>query len=277
MNTSQLISTEELAAILDDPRLRLVDASWRLDGHDTRADHARERLPGAVFFDLEAISDTASPLPHMAPTAPAFADAVGALGIGEDDRIVVYDSVGLFSAARVWWLFRIMGAAQVRVLDGGLAKWRREGRAMEVGIPVPASPAVFRPHVNASAVANWADVHRALTGEAQVLDARPAARFRGEAPEPRPGLCAGHMPGALNLPYADVLRADGTLKRGADLQEAIERSGVDLDRPAITTCGSGVTAAILTLALTELGRESRLYDGSWAEWGGREDLPVATG
>lgn len=274
--TDPVISTGELAARLGDGRLKLVDGSWFLDGRDARAAWRAERLPGAVFFDLEALSDRSSPLPHMLPNAADFASAVGAMGIGREAAIVVYDQAGLFSAARVWWTFRAFGAEDVRVLDGGLPKWRAEGRPLDSGGPDPA-PARFDAVLNESRVRDLDQVARALTsGSAQVLDARPTARFRGEAPEPRAGLRSGHMPGALNLPFGAVLNADGTLKDAEALRAAFEGAGVDLSRPVTTTCGSGVTAAILTLALARLGIEAPVYDGSWAEWGGRQDTPVAT-
>jgi len=271
-----LISTTELAARLNDPVLRIVDGSWHLDGRDARADFEAGHIPGAVFFDLDAISDHTTDLPHMLPDAATFAEAAGALGIAETDTIVVYDTVGLFSAARVWWTFRVMGAREVFVLDGGLPAWRAEGRPIETG-PARTTPTRFDPSPNPAAVADVPTVMAALTGDAQVIDARPAARFRGEQPEPRTGLRPGHMPGALNLPMKSVLDAAGRLKRGSDLEASFRQAGVDPDRPIVTTCGSGVTAAVLTLALAELGRDSRLYDGSWAEWGRRHDLPVATG
>jgi thiosulfate/3-mercaptopyruvate sulfurtransferase len=274
---SPLISTHDLVDRLGAPDLRIIDASWWLDGRDARADFEQARLPGAVFFDLEAVSDHDSPYHHMLPSPQAFADDMGKMGLSEDDDIVIYDAQGLFSAARVWWTLRIMGAKRVRVLDGGLPKWRAEGRPLEQGPVSAANASTFRPDFASDGVVDLEHVRQALGGDIQVVDARGAPRFRGAAAEPRPGVRSGHMPGALNLPFGQLLNADGTLKRGAALEAAFSDAGVDLDRPVITSCGSGVTAAILTLGLAELGRSSRLYDGSWAEWGARTEVPVEVG
>ncbi len=273
---SPLISTAALADRLDEPGLHLIDASWHLDGRDGRPDFAAARLPGAVFFDLEASSDPDSPLPHMLPAPVVFAARMGELGLTVDDRIVVYDTVGIRSSARVWWMLRAMGARDVRVLDGGLPKWRSEGLPVESGTAISPRVATFTPSMRPEWVADLDTVRAALEAREQVLDARAADRFAGRAPEPRAGLRPGHMPGALNLPFPGVLDPDGTMKRGEALAEAFRAAGVDLDQPVITTCGSGVTAAILSLGLAELGCASRLYDGSWAEWGGRADTAVVS-
>lgn len=278
MFPSPLISTDELAQLLaDDQAVRVIDASWHLDGRNGQAEFQTGRIPGSVFFDLDAVSDSATDLPHMLPTPAAFSSALGDLGVASSDRIVVYDTVGLFSAARLWWMLTVMGASQVQVLDGGLPKWRAEGRPIETGDAPAPSPAAFAARFAPAAVASLDDVRQALASDVQVVDARGAPRFRGEAAEPRPGVRPGHMPGAINLPYPRLLNTDGTLKRGPALEAAFAEAGVDPSRPVVTTCGSGVTAAILTLGLAVLERPSRLYDGSWAEWGSRSDTPVVTG
>jgi thiosulfate/3-mercaptopyruvate sulfurtransferase len=273
------VSTDWLAAHLSDPDVVVVDASYYLptQNRDAHAEHRARHIPGAVFFDIEAVADHATDLPHMLPTAPEFAAAAGALGIADTDTIVAYDCTGLFSAARVWWTFRAFGAAKVFILDGGFPTWTAEGRPAEAG-DVQRAPRTFAARLNASAVAALADVRRALdAASAQVVDARSGPRFRGEEAEPRAGVRPGHMPGALNVPYSSLLE-NGRLVSPDRLAKAFAERGVDLDKPIITSCGSGVTAAILWFALDALGRApAGLYDGSWVEWGSRPELPVATG
>jgi thiosulfate/3-mercaptopyruvate sulfurtransferase len=273
-------STDWLAANLDRPDVVVLDGSYYLStmNRDAAAEFQAAHIPGAIRFDIDAVKDEASPLPHMLPTAAVFAAKVGAMGISDSMTIVVYDGMGLFSAPRVRWTFRSFGATDVRILEGGLPKWRAEGRAVDAGAARPRPPAAFKAVFNASAVASMADIKAALaTRSAQVVDARPAGRFAGTDPEPRPQLSSGHMPGSVNLPYATMI-ADGTLKDGAALSAAIAAAGIDLDKPVITSCGSGVSAAILSTAMELVGKPPMsLYDGSWTEWASQPDADIAKG
>jgi thiosulfate/3-mercaptopyruvate sulfurtransferase len=275
-----MVSTEWLAARLDAADLVVVDATWHMPGdpRDARADYAAQHIPGAEYFDIDEVADHASGLPHMLPDPSEFATRVRRMGVGPSSRVVVYDAQGLFSAPRVWWMFRIMGHENVAVLDGGLAKWIAEARPLEAGW-VQKPHGEFKAHLDAGLVRGLGDVRASLeTGEEQLLDARSSDRFAGTAPEPRPGLRGGHMPGARNLPWAAVIASDGTLAPRAELERAFAGARIDLERPIVTTCGSGVSAAILALALARLGHwRVPVYDGSWSEWGARTDTPVATG
>ena len=275
-----LVSTDWLAAHLDDPDLRILDASYYLAaaGRDARADYAAAHIPGARFFDIEEIADARSALPHMAAPSEKFMSRMRGLGVGDGHQVVVYDGSGLFSAARVWWNFRLMGKTDIAVLDGGFPKWRAEGR------PVEDMPPIVRDrHITVQRQAHLVkDVTQVAAasklGDWQILDARSPARFRGEEVEARAGLRSGHIPNSINLHYATLLNADGTMKDGDALRAAVAASGADPDKRTITTCGSGVTAAILMLALTRLGNaDVALYDGSWAEWGQFDQLKVETG
>jgi len=271
-----LITTDQLAARMHEPGLVIVDGSYPtpFNKRETKADFRAGHIPGAVFFDIDAISDHSTELPHMLPGPKLFGEATGALGISDTDTIVIYDGVGLYSAPRVWWTFRVFGAKKVYILEGGLPKWKAEGRPLESG-DAKRPPKTFHATMNVGAVAMLADVRLAIAdGSAQIVDARSAERFAGKAPEPRPGLRSGHMPGAFNVPFEKVID-NGRLASPERVTAAFTDAGVELDRPMITSCGSGITAAILSFALESIGKEAKwLYDGSWTEWGSRPDVPV---
>lgn len=276
-----IVETDWLASHLDAPDLVIFDGSWHLPttGRDAKAEYLAEHIPGALFFDIDDLSDEKSDLPHMLPSTVKFASRMKKMGVGDGKRIVVYDSYGLFSAARVWWTFRTMGHQDVAVLNGGLKKWKAEGRPLEDGLPPSRTARHFTPLQNSELIRDIGDMKEYVAkGNMQIVDARPAGRFEGTDPEPRPGLRQGHIPGSKNVPSALIVNADGTIKSKAELEKIFRAAGINPQEPVVTTCGSGVTASMLSLALAVIGQtNAAVYDGSWAEWGKDNGLPIESG
>lgn len=275
-----LVETDWLEAHLEAPDLVVMDASWHMpaDGRDAKAEYLAEHIPGALFYDIDDLSDASSPFPHMLPSPEKFSSRMRRMGIGDGSRIVVYDSLGLFSAARAWWTFRVMGVRDVAVLNGGLPKWKSENLPLEDGPPRPRTERHFTARRDLELVRDRDDVQSAIRNKsAQIVDARSPDRFAGSVPEPRPGVRSGHIPGSTNLHYATLLQSDGTLKPAEELMRLFTETGVQFGRPVVASCGSGLTAGIVALSLSLLGhRGTAVYDGSWSEWGSDEKLPIET-
>ena len=280
-NSPHVASTDWLAGHLNDSNVAILDGSWHLppENRDGGQEFLAAHIPGAQFFDINTVADTSTGLPHMLPSDEFFAQTMTRMGIGDGMRVVVYDTKGLFSAPRVWWTFRVMGCRNVAVLDGGFPRWLAEGRSVEAGVARVRPEQTFTVRRNAGMVRSIDDVRAVLASKStQIVDARPAVRFTGDQPEPRPGLTQGHMPGAKNVPFTALVNADGTLKSEADLRAVLAAAGVDAAKPVVASCGSGVTASMVALSLALLGNsDAAVYDGAWAEWGANPANPFVTG